>query len=126
MIKGMVREIEGGLHPNIIIPVQDGDGSFHPLEATVDTGFTGALTMPPSFIEGLGLARRGNRTAFLADGAAVQFQAYRATILWHGVMYPVTAFESDGGALIGMQLLRDSRLLVEAWEGGAVIIEEAE
>jgi predicted aspartyl protease len=64
MITGAVN---ARLEATIRLPVRDAAGQDHEIEAIVDTGFTGSLTLPPVVIAGLGLAWRSRGQAFLAD-----------------------------------------------------------
>ena len=52
------------------------------------------------------------------------FDIHAALIEWHCQLRPVIVHEADGRLLIGMSLLDGSRLLIDAWEGGEVTIEE--
>lgn len=54
-----------------MIPLFDGLGNRIVVEYTVDTGFTGTLSLPPRFVESMGLPFVGQGTAVLADGSAV-------------------------------------------------------
>ena len=126
MIAGIVVEIEGDLHPMIEISLWGSDGRLYSYEATVDTGFTGALTLPLRFINRIGLASGGTRNAFLADGRSEELDCYYANVLWHSRAERVVLYQSEAAPLVGMDLLRDSRLTVDAWDGGAVTIEEAQ
>lgn len=51
------------------------------------------------------------------------FQIYGALVMWHGLPRPVLVHKINGDPLIGMALLEDSRLTVEAREDGDVTIE---
>ncbi|MGH3089491.1 MAG: hypothetical protein ACRDSJ_19545 [Rubrobacteraceae bacterium] len=45
------------------------DGQIHRIEAVLDTGFTGYLTLPTDVAGSPGLPRRGSETFVLADGS---------------------------------------------------------
>ena len=125
MIRGTVRQrADQRLEPWVTVSLEDHQGRLHQCQVTVDTGFTGWLTLPPDFIEQLGLVSRDSRAATLASGAIESFDYYHARILWHGQLRPVGVFQSNGMSLLGMQLLKGNRLIVDAWEGGDVPIEE--
>jgi hypothetical protein len=59
----------------------------------------------------------------LADGTRTYFETYTATLDWHGAVRPVIVVESAGGNLLGMSLLRGSRLKLDVVEQGPVSIE---
>ena len=44
--------------------------------------------------------------------------------LWHGAVRPIAVIAAEGQPLIGMALLRGSRLSVEALPGGEVTVSE--
>jgi predicted aspartyl protease len=73
-------------HREALIPlnVQDANGHGRALDAIIDTGFTGSLTLPPALIVTLGLTWRGYASAILGDGSLQQFEVYAATVLWDG------------------------------------------
>lgn len=124
MIAGIVVQARGALHPKIVVTLLVGDEILYSYEATVDTGFTGALTMPLRLIEHLGLTRGGIRYATLANGQSERFEYYYANVVWHDRPERVVVFRAEADPLVGMDMLRGSRLTVDSWEGGAVAIEE--
>ncbi|MBI2503050.1 MAG: clan AA aspartic protease [Candidatus Latescibacteria bacterium] len=95
----------------------------HPVEAVMDTGFNGYLTLPADTVQKLELKFAGNRRAILGDGRMVVFDVYLANVLWHGQGREVLAFQSEGGALLGMALLAGSRVTFDAVENGAMSVE---
>ncbi len=107
------------------IPIFDGSGNRIVVEFTVDTGFTGALSLPPRFVESLGLPFVGRGIAVLADGSAVEARRHRARIEWHNRIREVRALANEGGPLVGMSLLRGSKLTMDVSPGGEVEVEEA-
>ena len=53
------------------------------VEAVIDTGFNGYLTLPGNLINRLKLQFVGNRRATLGDGNVVVLDVYLAKVLWH-------------------------------------------
>ena len=94
-------------------------------DVIVDTGFTGWLTLPEPVIRKLGLLKIGSRTATLASGVVEEFDYYETRIVWHDQLQWVLVLQSIDQPLLGMELLRDNWITIGAWDGGAVIIEEA-
>ena len=126
MIRGRVeRNRQGGLEAWITLPVMDANGEYRERDVILDTGFTGWLVLPATDIGNLGLVNEGQYQAILASGNAENFEYYETSVLWHGRTLPVQVFQSTDQPLLGMELLQDSRVTVDAWEGGDVIIEEA-
>lgn len=94
------------------------------VEAVIDTGYNGHLTLPNRLIVALDLPFAGHRRGMLADGSDLLLDMYLATVIWHGEPREVLVSEARGAALVGMSLLRGSRLTVDVVEGGHVAIEE--
>ena len=93
------------------------------VEAVIDTGFNGYLTLPNDLINYLKLQRAGSRYVTLGDGNVVVLDVYLAMVLWHGQQREVLALQADGGPLIGMSLLYGNRVMLEVVENGAVTID---
>ena len=127
MIRGRVeRNAGGGLEPWITISVADADGGLHETSVIVDTAFTGCLTLPEAVIRRFGLIRQGEHEVTVASGEVDKFDYYGIRVLWHGQPRRVEVFESIDQSLLGTELLEGSRVVVDTWEGGEVIIEEVQ
>lgn len=59
-------------------------GPEHRIEAVVDTGFTGSLTIRPALIRTLDLDWLGREQGLLGDGSTGLFEIYAATVQWDG------------------------------------------
>ena len=126
MIRGTVRpgaDDGTGLEAWVDIAIAGDDRIFRELEAVVDTGATDWLTLPESIVRELGLRLTSTRYVNQAHGPLVQVDVYVLWVLWHGRMRRVFA-EAGNETLIGTDLLADSRLTIDWWDGGDVIIEE--
>ena len=108
--------------PVIPIQLQGTTGTVHELEAVVDTGFNGTLTLPSETITALRLPWRTRGSALLADGSEDIFDIYAATIVWDGVPRPILVEAVDMMPLVGMRLLADHDLCLRAKPGGTVQI----
>ena len=93
------------------------------VEAVLDTGFTGYLTLPSSLINHLKLQMAGNRRVALGDGNVVVLNMYLAKVLWDGHKREVLVLQADGGPLVGMSLLYGSRVMLEVVDNGNVTID---
>ena len=120
MIRGSVSE---ALEALIEVAVEDGNGAIHSLEVVVDTGFTGYLVLPQDTIRQLGLAYIGRRSVILASGEQRALDAYAATVAWDERRRNVIAFESSSESLLGMSLLSGSRVTLNVYPGGSVLVE---
>ena len=121
MIKG---KVSGDLQALVIVDIMGGEGRPQSLEAILDTGFSGYLTLPTESIQQLGLRSVGQRTFELANGDLFEFEAYLAAVSWHGSLTDALVLKSDSAPLIGMTLLWGSRVTVDALTDGEVTIEE--
>lgn len=109
---------------SLLLQVRGQSGARSEVSATVDTGFTGGLCLPPDLVKFLSLPLIGRGVAVLADGNAVETRIYRARVTWHNRERVTRVLATDGGVLIGMSLLRNSKLAIEVVPNGEVTIEE--
>lgn len=79
MIRGKVNAHDEGI---IRLSVFGALGQEHELEAIVDTGFNGWLSLSPTLITFLELPFRNRGRATLADGSESVFDIYEAAVLW--------------------------------------------
>ena len=107
----------------IQIVVQGPNGQAREIDAVIDTGFTGFLTLPSALIVSLDLLWRGQAQAELGDGSLHQFDVYEATVIWDSQIRTVETDAADTMPLIGMALLYGYDLHIQAVEGGRVTIE---
>ncbi len=99
------------------------DGTQHDVEAVIDTGFNGSLTLPVTLIEKLDLPWRRRGQAVLADGSKSLFEIYDATIIWDGKRRRIAIDALDAEPLVGMSLLFGHDLTIEVMTGGSVLIK---
>ena len=93
------------------------------VEAIIDTGFTGELTLPGNLIDRLGLPRIGELPITLGDGNETDVGLYLGIVSWHGEERIVQVLRTDGKPLVGMSLLYGSRLTLDVVTDGSVTIE---
>ncbi len=123
MIEGVVNATR---EPVVTLAVQGPSGQTSEIEAVIDTGFTGFLTLPPGLISELGLPFLAANRATLADGSEVTFPSYVVAVLWGGQTIYVEADAADTTPLVGMRLLDSHSLYVEIEDGGRVVIQARE
>ena len=97
-------------------------GTEADVDAVVDTGYTGSLSLPLSVVEALGLIRRSGVRAVLADGSSRRFETFAAEVSWGGSWQGVVVSVFSDESLIGMGLLAGHALRVEVIAGGAVTV----
>ena len=123
MIEGVVNT---AYEPVVTLSVQGPSGQSQEIEAVIDTGFTGFLTVTPAMVTELGLRYRSRGWATLADGSEVPFDIYDVTVLWDGQPVYIEADAADATPLVGMRLLDRHNLNIEVVDGGRVVIQARE
>jgi len=115
--------VNANLYAAVTLPPQDHSGRTRKVEAVVDTGFNGYLTLPPMLLEDLELLVVGDGEALLADGSQDAFELSSVTVLWNG--QPMYAENGASGvdALLGMALLDGHSLTIDVENGGRVLIK---
>jgi clan AA aspartic protease len=103
--------------------VQGPVGPAHEVDAIIDTGFNGFLTLPPALVTALGLMRRSRGRALLANGSEELFDIYGVTVLWDGQQRYVEADAVETTPLVGMSLLDGYDLYIQVADGGQVVIQ---
>ena len=123
MIEGFVN---ANYEPVIALAVQGPSGSARDIEAVVDTGFNGFLTLPPALVVELELTFQSEGWATLANGSEETFGVYGVTMLWDGQPRYVDADAVGPAPLIGMMLLDGHELNIQVRDGGRVAIQAGE
>ena len=93
------------------------------VEAAIETGFNGYLTLPKATVNSLALQPAGNRIATLGVGNTVIQEVYLAAVIWNDREREVLALQAEGGALVGMLLLYGNRVTITVLDGGDITIE---
>ena len=120
MIQGVVNAAYEAI---ITIPLQGSEGRTLEIEAVVDTGYSGFLTLPPGLVDELGLPFAYMGQAFLANDAEVDFDVHYVTVLWDGQRRDIEADATGSTPLVGMLLLDKHDLNIEVESGGCVVIQ---
>ncbi len=120
MIEGQVND---ALEAVVRLVIQGPTGRTREIEAVVDTGFNGFLTLPAVLGEELGLNRFGSGSARLADGSVLRFEVHTVFVEWGGRRRYVNSYTTGNKPLIGTQLLHRHSLYSELVEGGRVAID---
>jgi len=114
--------VDARLEAVLRLRVRGPAGAEAEIDAVVDTGYTGSLTLPASVVASLGLARRSGGRAVLADGSSRRFDTFAAEVGWGGSWRGVVASALGDEPLVGMGLLAGHELRVEVVAGGAVSV----
>lgn len=95
----------------------------HDVDAVIDTGFNGFLTLPRVMVQTLQLPLAGNRRVTLGDGSTVVLDLYLATVLWDTQPREVLVLAAEGGSLMGMAMLYGHRVILHVVDNGDVLID---
>jgi clan AA aspartic protease len=120
LISGSVNANSEAIVPLVVL---DAHAQEHVLQAVIDTGFTGSLTLPMQLIEALGLLWQGRADAVLGDGTLHEFDVFAATVVWDGQFRTVETDVADVDPLVGMGLLHGFRVEIDVRDGGEVRID---
>ena len=113
-----------GNNRELVMPLRllDVNEHVHRIEANIDTGFNGHLTLPPGLPHLLGFISDKPLDLTMANDQTERFPTYRGIVLWHGHRRSVRIIESEGVPLIGTELLWGSLLTAEMTDNGAVTV----
>jgi clan AA aspartic protease len=119
----MTGIVEASLQPLIRVTVRDVVGREQEVEALIDTGFTGSLTLPAPVVSVFGLLWLMRQRGRLAGAVSIFLDVHRGTVLWDGQWRTIEIEAVDGIPLVGTELLRGYELRIQAVVGGLVTIE---
>lgn len=97
-------------------------GKLKSINAVIDTGFTGFLSLPGAIITELDLPWSYRDRGTLGDGSETLFDIYNGMVIWDGQYREIEINAAETDPLIGMSLLRGYRLQIDAVQGGLVSI----
>ena len=120
MIRGRLNE---RLEATVVVEVSNGDGDSQTVEAVLDTGFNGYLTLTGELIERLGLDYLGQIQTVLADGGEITAYTYEAFVNWLGQTRRAEIIASEGVSILGMSLLAGCKITMRVRVGGEALIE---
>lgn len=120
MITGLVTADREAI---IQLRVRGTGGHQETIEAVIDTGFNGYLTLPARLASDLQLSFAGTTRAALGDDSEVQLDVFDAFVVWDEHERRVVALATGGSALVGMSMLLGCRVTLDVLEGGSVTIE---
>jgi clan AA aspartic protease len=120
MMQGIVDQ---NCEATIRLVVGNLDSQRQMIDAVIDTGFTGFLTLPSSVLADLNLRAYRREEGILGDGSTCIFDVYRGLVIWDGELQRIDINESDTEPLVGMSLLYGYRMQLDVIEGGTVTIQ---
>jgi clan AA aspartic protease len=93
------------------------------INAVIDTGFTGFLTLPLTVINRLNLRLYSREEGTLGDGSTCIFDVYSGLVIWDGEYRYIDVNAAETDPLVGMSLLYGYQVKIDAIEGGTVTIQ---
>lgn len=120
MITGSVTS---SLEATIRFHILDGNGQSQPIDAIIDTGFAGFLSLPIATVATLGLPWIFHDQTELIDGRFLPVDIYSAIVIWNGKLRTINVQALGRYNLIGMRLLAGHDLSIRATDGGPVSID---
>ena len=121
MIRGVLNDDR---EPMVVVEISNGDGAFHSIEALLDTGFSGDLTLPPDTVSRLGLEYENRTPLHLAGGQEIESAVHLGFVKWLGQERKINVLAMEGQPLLGMTLLAGCKITIHARPGGEALIEE--
>src|SRR5262249_20061491 len=118
----MTGVVTANLEATLPLTILGPGGQQQVIEAVIDTGFNGYLTLKPRLIASLGLPWRFRVHGVLADGSVSYFNTYNGEVFWDGVARSIEIEEADSEPLLGMALYEGHELKVQIINGGVVAI----
>ena len=123
MIEG---EVNAAREAVVTLHLQESEGQTRDIDAVVDTGYSGFLTLPTALVAELALPFAYMGQAILANDDRVDFDVHYVTVLWDGQPRDIEADATGSTPLIGMLLLDDHDLTIQVRDGGRVLIQAGE
>jgi clan AA aspartic protease len=120
MMHGLVN-INGDAILRLVL--ENDDQQTQVIDAVIDTGYTGFLSLPSQLIESLNLPWIGNGQATLGDGRTAVFEIYTVRVIWDDQYRQVPVNRVETEPVIGMGLLAGYALQIEVAQHGIVTIE---
>ena len=121
MIRGVIND---RLELTVGIEISNGDGSFEPVKAVLDTGFSDDLTLPQEQVARLGLKYVSHTPVTLAGNHEIRVPQHDGYVNWFGQVRRINVLAMEGQPLLGMTLLKDCKITIHARPGGEALIEE--
>ena len=120
----MIQGVVNAAHEAVVtLPLLDQEGRTRDIEAVVDTGYSGFLTLPTGLVDELGLPYAYMGQAFLANDSEVEFDVHYVTVIWDGQPRDIEADATGSTPLMGMLMLERYNLSIEVESGGRVVIQ---
>ena len=108
--------------PWVLIEVKGESESRVSMEALLDSGFTGAVSLPLRVIKELNLTWSGEHSVTLGDASEVGVDLYEGIVEFAGSRYRCAILSTGDVPTVGMHLMQEARICFEAVPGGVVTL----
>ena len=113
----------GGLIPTVPIELKGETEAPKTIDALLDSGFTGAVSLPQRVVKDLKLKWSGEHSVTLADASEVSVDLYEGIVDFAGRQYRCAILSTGDVPTVGMHLMQQARICFEAVPGGDVSLE---
>ena len=117
---GKVRSLGVVLSPRVSVELHRVDDAPLPIDALLDSGFSGSLSLPRSLIAELRLNRVGERYVVLADGSQILVDIHEGSVRFAGEWHDVDIHIGGPGALVDMRLMWGANISLDAVAEGDI------
>lgn len=119
----IIGTVDAGLNAIVNVDILGRNSRKLTVEAVIDTGFDGNLTLPYRVITLLEFPWVRSQSVILGDGNPQPCDVYDGEIAWNTQLRSIEIEAADTQPLIGMALMRGYDLHIEIVEGGSVALE---
>ena len=120
MIEGVVNDAYEAV---VTLSLRGPGGRSQDIEAVIDTGYSGFLSLPTMLVAELRLPFAYIGRAFLANDDEVSFNDHDVTVLWDGQPRHIKADATGSTPLVSMLLLDGHNLNIDVENNGRVVIQ---
>ena len=111
------------LEARISVAVAGPSMEFREVEAVIDTGFSGWLTLPAAAVREMNLPAYRIQQMRIANNRTILMTTFRAVAQWQGRQIDILVYQTENPRpLLGTAMLEHCRLTVDMQEGGPVSV----
>ena len=123
---GTVILNEGGLMPMVSVEFKGTQERWISVDALLDSGFTGAVSLPIRMVENLQLKWSGKHWVTLGDASEVPVDLYEGFVDFADRQYRCAVLATGDVPTVGMHLIQGFKVCFESVEGGDIEIETSD
>ncbi len=106
------------------LQIRDSEGDWYTIRVNVDTGSSGELSLPPSWVSRLGL-KLPNECEIETVNGRLPVHTGEVEVFWKGKRHSIECIRRNDGAppLIGMKLLEGNRITIDFGDYGGTNVD---